>query len=843
MTTANKRVLLSACSAILGLMASPLLAQDNGVYKSRVQPNWLPNGTQFWYRNNLPDSGREFVFVDAELGTRQPAFDHDAVAKLIGADDAKHLPVESLQYGGDANQVTLNGSEQKWLLDLSTGDLTEGDASQAETGLQPLQRLRPSRETGPETEITIANQSDVLVKLFWIDDTGNRQAYGEISPGSRKSQHTYSGHVWLAATSDGAPLVAFQATGNPSLGIVTGERKTRGRRSPSDSGRRTRGRNLESPDGEWTVLVTDHNIQLRATSTNEVVSLSKDGGEGNEYGTVRWSPDSKSIVAWRTKPGDRKEVHILESSPAGGGRARLRSRPYGLPGDKFSRYELNVFDVASRTQTKPSVEQFEHEWLRPQINWLTDQRHFIWSQEDRGHQRFRIFQADAETGEVKTILDEKTDTFIWTTHIEMLDLRLVNPLNKTDEVIYVSERDGWRHLYLIDALQGGIKNAITAGEFVVRGIDRIDEEKRQVWFHAGGKQKDQDPYFVHYYRVNFDGSELVALTEGNGTHSVEYSPDGHYLIDRWSRVDAAPTHSLHRVSDGKLVCELEVADTTELEANGWQAPEVFVAKGRDGATDIWGIICRPSDFDPSKQYPVVENIYAGPQGAYVPKSFSTRNRFASLTNLGFVVVQMDGMGTAFRSKAFHDVCWKNLADAGFEDRILWHKSVAEKYPWYDTSRVGIYGTSAGGQNAAGAVLFHPEFYDAAVANCGCHDNRMDKASWNEQWMGYPVGPQYGESSNIDNAHKLGGELFLIVGEGDTNVPPESTLRMVDALIKADKDFDLLVCPNENHGTRGPAGRYVDRRQQAFFVRHLLGIIPPKRNEADGLEEVSLEKGS
>jgi dipeptidyl aminopeptidase/acylaminoacyl peptidase len=233
-------------------------------------------------------------------------------------------------------------------------------------------------------------------------------------------------------------------------------------------------------------------------------------------------------------------------------------------------------------------------------------------------------------------------------------------------------------------------------------------------------------------------------------------------------VDLAPVNELRRVSDGELVCQLEEADVPGLETNA--TSEVFVAKGRDGQTDIWGIIVRPRDVDPAKKYPVIEDIYAGPQSSYVPKTFSAARRYASLTDLGFVVVKIDGMGTANRSKAFHDVCWHNLKDAGFPDRILWMKKAAEKYPYMDLSRVGVYGTSAGGQNAAGAVLFHPEFYKAAVANCGCHDNRMDKASWNEQWMGYPVGPQYAECSNIDNAHRLRGHLFLIVGELDNNVP-------------------------------------------------------------------------
>jgi dipeptidyl aminopeptidase/acylaminoacyl peptidase len=283
---------------------------------------------------------------------------------------------------------------------------------------------------------------------------------------------------------------------------------------------------------------------------------------------------------------------------------------------------------------------------------------------------------------------------------------------------------------------------------------------------------------------------------------------------------------LRRERDGQLIVKLEEADISELKNRGWTPLEVFKAKGRDGHTDIWGVIARPRDFDPHKKYPVIESIYAGPQGSFVPKAFSAVNRYSSLANLGFIVVQIDGMGTANRSKAFHDVCWKNLKDAGFPDRILWHQAVAAKYPYYDISRVGIYGTSAGGQNALGALLFHGHFYKAAVAACGCHDNRMDKASWNEQWMGYPVGPQYAASSNVEHAKNLTGKLLLIVGELDTNVPPESTMRVVDALIKANKDFELLVVPGMGHSN---GGSYGTRRMQDFFLRHLQGVNPPDRN--------------
>jgi dipeptidyl aminopeptidase/acylaminoacyl peptidase len=303
-----------------------------------------------------------------------------------------------------------------------------------------------------------------------------------------------------------------------------------------------------------------------------------------------------------------------------------------------------------------------------------------------------------------------------------------------------------------------------------------------------------------------------------------------YYVDTWSRVDLAPVSQLRRTGDSRPVMELERGDISALLSAGWRPPESFMALGRDGKTDIWGNIYRPVNFDASKKYPVVESIYAGPQGSFVPKRFSVATQ--ALTELGFIVVQIDGMGTNNRSKAFHDVAFKNLGDAGFADRILWHKSVAAKYPYYDISRVGVFGTSAGGQNSLGALLFHPEFYKVAVSNSGCHDNRMDKIWWNEQWMSWPIGPEYAASSNVDNAGNLQGRLLLVYGELDTNVDPSSTLQVANALIKANKNFDLLAVPGGGHGA---GGAYYQRLMQDFFVHHLLAVEPPDWNKIDRRE--------
>jgi dipeptidyl aminopeptidase/acylaminoacyl peptidase len=410
------------------------------------------------------------------------------------------------------------------------------------------------------------------------------------------------------------------------------------------------------------------------------------------------------------------------------------------------------------------------------------------------------------------------------------------------EVVWMSERDGWNHLYLFDGASGALKNQITKGEWAVRGVEKVDEEKRQIWFSATCTRPGQDPYFLHYYRINFDGSGLTPLTQADADHEVKFSADMKYYVDVYSRVDQPPVSELRR-ADGTLVAELERADISELKKAGWKPPEVFVAKGRDGQTDIWGVIFRPSGFDTKRKYPVIENIYAGPHGSFVPKGFSGFSASQAQAEMGFVVVQIDGMGTSNRSKAFQDVSWQNIADAGFPDRILWLKAAAKKYPSLDLSRVGIYGGSAGGQNAMAALLFHPEFYKVAVSYAGCHDNRMDKIWWNEQWMGWPIGPQYSASSNVDNAQRLQGKLLLVVGELDTNVDPASTMQVVNALLDAKKDFELLVIPGENHnaGRGGVHGPYGERKRYDFFVKNLLGAQPPDWNKSDPV--VATDNGS
>jgi dipeptidyl aminopeptidase/acylaminoacyl peptidase len=780
-------LILTVLNLIAGVSASSLFAQMGrrglpmtGVYKWRITANWFDGDARFWYRNDLKSGDREFILVNADEGTRQAAFDHQKLAASLSKASgekyaANRLPFDGIEFVDEGKSIKFKVKETTWKCDLATYECTKTEEGGA--ALPPAPSAVAAAEPAMQTLEELTSPADLS------------------SPYQQQAQDI--------------------------------REKNQGEDDDRPIERRELIRSVPSPDGKWTAFIKDDNVYVRTEDGGKEFQLSRDGKPGLGYGMLRWAPDSQTLTAFRIEPGDNKDVYLIESSPRAGGRAVLHTRHYDLPGDKLASFELNLFNPGEQKQIKPEVDRID--FGVPRLRWNSDGHRFTYEKSDRGHQRFRLIEVDARTGQARNIIDEKTDTFIWTAHTEMVNIRLVNYLDRSDEIIYVSEKDGWRHMYLIDAKTGETKDQITQGEWIVRGIDRIDQDSRQVWFRASGVYAGQDPYLVHYGRVNFDGSGLVFLTAGDGNHAIAYSPNRKYIIDSYSRVDMAPVHELRRVADGSLVCELEKADDSELRATGWMAPEVFAAKGRDGVTDIWGIIRRPQNLDPVKKYPVIEQIYAGPQGSFVPKTFAPSPRGGgSFTDLGFIVAQIDGMGTANRSKKFHDVCWKNLKDAGFPDRILWHQAVAKKYPYYDISRMGIIGTSAGGQSAAGALLFHPEFYKVAVANSGCHDNRMDKASWNEQWMGYPVGPQYAESSNITHAGNLQGHLMLIVGEMDTNVPPESTLRFADALIKARKDFDLIFVPGAGHGAGGP---YVQRRVQDFFLRHLQGIDPPDRNGA------------
>ena len=585
-----------------------------------------------------------------------------------------------------------------------------------------------------------------------------------------------------------------------------------------------------SPDGKGELYIRDFNVWIKENGTNKEYQLSFDGAERDGYGQVRWSPDSRTIFAMKQYEVDTRQILLAESRPTNQTQPNYRWIDYAKPGDALAQNIPVLFNVETKQQIPFDASSFNNQYSLYFSAWSPDSKYAIFHYNQRGHQVYQIVAINTETGEYRALVDEQSNTFIYYNDI------VTRYLDGGNTLLFTSERDNWRHLYTVDIATGNVKQ-ITKGKWNVREILHLDEEQGIILCYANGlkakeergnvapgtvsaagkkgKPQGEDPYNKHLIKVEIATGKVTDLTPENGHHTVYFNGNYSYFVDNYSRPDMAPVAVLKESGSGKVVLPLQTAKLDRLLETGYTLPEVFVAKGRDGKTDIWGTIYRPSNYDPSKKYPVIEYIYAGPHDSFVDKNFVIRNRFDRLKEMGFIVVYIDGMGTDNRSKEFQDVCWRNLKDAGFPDRILWMKAAASVYPEMDIDKVGIYGYSAGGQSAMGALLFYPEFYKVAVALCGCHDNRMDKIWWNEQWMGYPIGPWYGESSNVDNAHKLQGDLLLINGELDDNVDPASTLQVVSELVKHNKQFEQLYLPGHNHNL---GSEYITRRIYEFFYR-------------------------
>ena len=577
-----------------------------------------------------------------------------------------------------------------------------------------------------------------------------------------------------------------------------------------------------SPDGKMEAYVEGYNVVLHEVGKpyTEKRILTQDGTIGKYYSNrIQWSPDGSHIFVCKRIPVEKRYVYYVESSPADQLQPILHKQEYAKPGDALPQHLPVIINVKTGNKVEADSHLIENQYDLGWMQWTPNGKEVTMEYNLRGHHLYQVLAMDAETGKLRTIVEERSQKFVnyarmWRQFI-----------HGGKQLLWASERDNWNHLYLYDVEKGKVIRQVTKGSWCLREVQRVDEEKGIIYFSASGVNPKEDPYLIHYYKIGLDGKNMVALTPEEGNHSATYSYDFRYLVDTYSKVNQAPVTVLRDAVTGKLMKTLENADIAKLKQHGWVAPEVFVAKGRDGKTDMWGIIQRPTNFDPTKKYPIIEYIYAGPGDAYTPKSFIPYNwNMTSLADLGFIVVQLDAMGTGWRGKQFEEVCYKNLKDAGFPDRELWIKAAAKKYPYMDIERVGIFGASAGGQESTTAVLLHGDFYKAAYSSCGCHDNRMDKIWWNELWMSYPIDSSYVECSNVANAHKLERPLMLVVGEMDDNVDPSSTYQVADALIKAGKDFELVVLPGVHH-TMGEA--FGEHKRYDFFVKNLLGITPPK----------------
>jgi len=734
--------------------------------------------------------------------------------------------VGGLSWSEDGKQALFQANDKKYLIDIEAG--TRQVVDQLPEFAKAIPRLSlpklNSIDGGDRTNLEVKNESKDTFEIFWVNSSGNQRHYETVKPGSSFTQNTYVGHAWLLKSESGKKLGSFRAVPNEVLVVdaeTLGNVVIAKRRRRREATKRFR---YVKPSDPPSVEVRDHNLwlegnQLTTDATEDLTFLNVGSGtswfKNASRPDLRWSPESKYLVAFQTANVPQTHVQIVQASPSGQLQPKVHRFPYVKPGDELPKKTLRLFSVADQKEISVSNELFENPFSLRFVRWSEDGEKFWLFYNQRGHQVVRLVEVEAKTGTARTLIENTSDAFI---HYSNSAKSVFKPL-PDDKILWASERSGWNHLYRFDANTGEWVNPITQGDWNVKQINRIDIENEVIWFYAVGIHADQDPYHRHFCRVNFDGSQFKILTDGDGTHSVEFEQDDNFLVDTYSRVDMARVTELRDAETGELVVELDRQDTKE--AFGARPLTTrFSAKGRDGETDIWGIIHWPKDFDPEKSYPVVEQIYAGPHDHHVPKSFRKnyyfQHRFA---DAGMIVVQIDGMGTAWRSKKFHDLCYKNLKDAGFPDRIAWMKAAAKEHPQMDLDRVGIFGGSAGGQNAMAALLWHNDFYKVAAADCGCHDNRMDKIWWNEQWMGWPVDESYVANSNMENAHLLKGHLMLTVGEMDRNVDPATTTQVVKKLIEHNKDFEYLLIPGGGHGSGGSP--WAAKKRLEFFKKHLL----------------------
>ncbi|GAB5406272.1 MAG: hypothetical protein Aurels2KO_45030 [Aureliella sp.] len=790
-----------------------------------VRLNWSADGERCWYHVSR-NGRRDFFVVDVANRRKEMAFDAARLAAGLSTAaeediSLSNLAIERLVLTPDPAELLVARKGRLWQVDLQNYRVRAAEPTDAAPSSPQL--FLPPRGSGPSnesTEITVCNSLAEPIQLVWVDSRRNERPYQKVAPGESLEQHTYVGHVWLIKSATGKSLGCFSAVAGMNLVVddkllqSVRRREGRGRRWSTGSGAWRSGRSAKSPDGRWECFVKNDNLWVRGDGDEH--QLSDDGTEQDSYSPlyVRWAPDSAHVMAFKTRVVPERKVYLIESSPDDQLQPKLDSYPYRKPGDELPTRTTCLFSMDELQQIPVDNSLMPNPWSLRFRRWSESGDRFYLHYNQRGHQHLRLLEVMSETGQVSAVIDESSETFL---HYSDAGKSVCEWLG-ADEILWASERSGWNHLYRYSVSEKKLLGAVTQGAWNVKRVVDVDEERGGIWLIAVGVADGQDPYHEHFCRVDMSGENFLVLTDGDGTHSIEFQQDRRFFIDRWSRVDLAPVRQLRDSATGQLICDLTREDTSERFTQR-RLTERFVAKGRDGETDIWGIIHWPQNFDPSRRYPIVENIYAGPHDHHVPKSFRARyGHQHTIADAGCIVVQIDGMGTAWRSKAFHDVCYKNLRDAGFPDRIAWIKAAAEKYPQMDLSRVGIYGGSAGGQNAMAALLWHNDFYKVAVADCGCHDNRMDKIWWNEQWMGWPVDDSYVANSNMENAHLLKGHLMLIVGERDHNVDPATTTQVVKRLINHDKDFEFVLVPGVGHGSAETP--WASRKRLRFLAEHL-----------------------
>jgi dipeptidyl-peptidase 4 len=602
---------------------------------------------------------------------------------------------------------------------------------------------------------------------------------------------------------------------------------------------------VKSPDKRWEAFIHDHNLHIRPVGGGDTIPLTSDGVEYWSYGltaarpnervrggprrpNLRWSPDSRRIVVDRRDERGVEHMHYIASTHQ---RPKHFSQPYALPGDSVVPTPgLHIVDIVSRTNVPVA--------MAPRANQLFygSARDSVWSEGSdrvkvawltRASRAAYLGEVDASTGALRILAGDSAKTYV---ELSQRDPASWYVTRSGDDAIWWSERDGWAHLYRFDR-DGNLRNQITSGPWTVGAVQHVDERRRQIYFTGRGREPGRNLYYAHLYRVNFDGSGLTLLTPEDANHEISFSPSGRYFVDSYSRIEQEPISVLRSVPDGRVIRTLEKADVSALRAVGWRPAEVFEVKARDGITNLYGVIYFPPNLDPTRKYPVINHIYPGPQvGSVGSWSFKGGGEPMALAQLGFVVVQLDHMGTPHRSKAFHDNYYGRFGDNGLPDHVTALKQLGARYPFLDMDRIGIYGHSGGGFASTGAMFLYPDFFKVAVSGAGNHDNRSYNIYWAEKYQGLMERDtlrqtdNFAEHANLSHAKNLKGKLLLIHGDMDDNVHPAMTIQVADALIKANKHFDMLIAPNAAHGLNEP---YWIRRRWDYFVEHLMGARPPE----------------
>jgi dipeptidyl-peptidase-4 len=630
---------------------------------------------------------------------------------------------------------------------------------------------------------------------------------------------------------------------------AAGSAVERGRGGRGGRGATAAAPTVASPDGKRAVFIRDWNLWLRDLATGKETAVTTDGVRDFGYATdnagwsrserpiVVWSPDSTKVATFQQDQRAVGEMYLVNTQL---GHPGLQAWKYPLPGDEtVAMIQRVIVDTRRPGVVRLKMDPDQHrstlcdnlacrggQWA--DVQWAPDSSSVAFASTSRDHRRTELRVADAATGDVRSVLEETVATFF-----ESGNGRVSwKYLPASDEVIWFSERDGWGQLYLHDLRTGRLKRQITTGEGNVTQLLYVDEKERTLLFQGVGREPGRDPYFTHLYRIALDGGTATLLTPEDANHDIALSDSGKYFVDSYSKPDVPPVAVL-RDSAGRLILELERADISKLLATGWRPPLPITVKARDGRTELYGLMYRPTRLVPGRKYPIVNHIYPGPQtGSVGSRNFSAaRGDAQALAELGFVVVEIDGMGTPWRSKKFHEAYYGNMGDNTLPDQVAGMKQLARKYAWIDLTRVGIYGHSGGGYAAAGAMFHYPDFFKVGIAESGNHDNRVYEDDWAEKWTGL-LEKKPGRTTNYDSqanqnfAKNLKGKLLLAHGTLDSNVPPNNTLLVVDALIKANKDFDLLMIPNAAHGY-GDASNYMTRRRWDYFVRNLLDADPPR----------------